>query len=151
MIFLILISFFRYKLTEAKAIKNCNEKTNDINPIDKEFRKVRRKLLDLVFPIDGYIENKKLLDCKIIGPANFYFFNGSNIFGSAFNKLDLVLCKDDAKIHNMISISNCQFVNCKFHRVTFFLSHSNVDEMFLDERIDWVTFSPAEIDNFKKG
>jgi len=151
MLLLLLMSFFRFKLVEAKAIKNWNERTSDINPLDNEFSKVRIRILDLVSPIDGCIDNKKFSDCEIIGPANIFFYGGGGIYGCVFSKLDLVLCKDDSEINNIIPISNFQFVNCRFHRVTFYLSPSTVDKMFLDENFNWVTLSPMEVDNLQRG
>src|SRR5262249_41363838 len=54
----------------AAAIDKWKSDVATINPLDKEFNRIRIKWSDLVHPITNRIKNKTFVDCELIGPAN---------------------------------------------------------------------------------
>jgi hypothetical protein len=113
----------RYAWVMASASKQWRENVSSVNPLESEFSKKRIKIEDLAHPITRIIENKRIIDCELLGPANIVLLSNNDISNIAFSHCDFVVIRDDAKITpaNAVFLNNTRITYGSLWNCTMFV------------------------------
>lgn len=102
---LYLAALTREKWIYAGIARERAKAGDAINPLEKEFHRHRIRLSDMVRPSTNYIRDKSFTDCQLIGPMTVNL-DGCDITQAGFINCNWLVCKDDAKIFNAITMKN---------------------------------------------
>ena len=114
------LAWFRTKWIQASAEKNWHRRTDFFNPLEKEFRSIRLKILDVANPVNNKIINKRFLDCELLGPANVVF-DGGTLHEATLQNVDFVVCRPDAYIQYPIHMKDCQVIGGSIAQCVIFI------------------------------
>lgn len=84
---LMALSWARYAWVRAGVQQKWAQNVDAFNPLDVEHRSKRIRILELMHPITKHIENKRLYDCELIGPANIFMYQHC-----MFNRIEFYDC-----------------------------------------------------------
>jgi hypothetical protein len=111
---------------KASAIRKWKEDVSGVNPLDKEFRGVRLKWLDIMNPVSRRIEGKSFHGCELMGPANLFFWQ--NVFNNRteFAGCTVVVLKkaEDGGVYpgsSSIMLKNVEIHNSSIYNCTIFI------------------------------
>lgn len=103
------------------AVREWRRRVDRVNPVDKEFTKVRINILDLANPVTNIIEGKRFIDCEILGPATLLMLGNGGFSHVTFQNVDFIPCRDSVRLFNVIVLVNCTFIGGTITRATVFL------------------------------
>lgn len=87
----------RYAWVHAKARNKWVEKTDEFNPMDRDFKDKRLLLSDLMHPLNKNIKGKRFYDCELIGPQNIFMYQNAYMKGVAFADCSIFVLWPDSK------------------------------------------------------
>jgi hypothetical protein len=105
----------------ARAAQKWSRDVDVVNPLAAEFHGQRIKLADLAHPITGRIQNKRFLDCELIG-AVVVMAGRTVIQDATFFNCDIVIARPDAFIQNVLVLEDCTIMGGQLLRSTIFFS-----------------------------
>lgn len=114
-------AWLRYTWFRADAMRKWKQAVDGVNPLAPEFQRQRVKLLDLSHPLFPVIENKRFIDCELLGPANIILMGKINLTNVAFLGCDLVVVKLGAVLANVIRLDNVQIFGGTISGCTIFV------------------------------
>lgn len=128
----------------AAARQRFYRQTDRFNPMDTLFQRQRIAIADLSNPMEQVINNKKFIDCEMIGPANILLLTStpgaSKIVGNKFNKFDAVVIDNDAAPQSSIAFVDCDFERCSFYNVVLLIQERNAaDANNAVNNMHWIT------------
>lgn len=130
LVYYILQLALRYK-TERDLMQNYKERNTSVNPLDDNFNKLRIKIADLAHPLTKKIENKKFINCQLIGPANIVMMGRGNLDSVAFLACDVIVIKEQSNIHNVIPLENVVIIGGEISNCTIYIVKQQADQFKL--------------------
>ena len=124
-----LVGSFRLKFATAAAMNKWQARVDAINPVAPEFHKQRVRLSDLTHPVTNSIEDKKLTDCDILGPANVALVSHVELNGVNFLACDFVVLRLKRRVYNVIKLNNVKIRGGTMSMVTLFIPPDMVDDL----------------------
>ena len=101
------------QLQIAGAIEKWKRDVVTINPLDRQFTRVRIAIRDLRHPANMFVDNKVFVDCELVGPGNIALLSGS-FNGVNFTDCDFVVIDDETKqVHTALGFRDCAVTNCQ--------------------------------------
>lgn len=133
---------------EAMVIEKWKDQVDTFNPLHRELNTVRFRLEDLAHPFTRRIENKRLIDCDMLGPANLFLSHNCSFEDLTFMSCDLVVTRQSVRILNVIVIEDVKIIGGTIHRATIFVHPSILDEILSMGSPEFVTLTGRkEIDD----
>lgn len=106
---------------ESAALTKWQERVDTTNPLSPEFHTKRIGWLDIAHPISRRIENKRFIDCEILGPANIVLVRDVQLDSVTFIDCDFVVVKPKAFVSNVVALENVKVIGGSIWRTTILL------------------------------
>jgi hypothetical protein len=97
------------------------EQVEAVNPLSPEIHTKRVRWLDIAHPISRRIQNKRFIDCEILGPANIVLVRDAQFDGITFNDCDFVVVKPNAIVSNVVALEIVKVIGGSIWRTTILL------------------------------
>jgi hypothetical protein len=100
-LFMLSLAWMRYAWVHARARQKWADQTDDFNPLERDFRNKRMRLFDLMHPLTKRIDNKRIYDCELLGPANLFLYRNFKMDGITFFDCTAVVLwpEADGRVH----------------------------------------------------
>lgn len=136
-------STIRNSILRGNVERISKTKSDNINPLDRQFTNRRIYIQDLVPLFSSVVEGKIFDGCEIIGPANI-FMAGHVSIGEDCKWLmsDFIIVKPGCHALNVIALKHCTFRNCTLAKLSLmippdgFFEHGNIASA------NWITPTP---------
>lgn len=106
---------------ESAAVAKWQEQVTAVNPLSPEFHTKRVGWLDIAHPISERIQNKRFIDCEILGPANIALIRDAQLDGVTFVDCDFAAVKPSAFVSNVVALENVKVIGGSIWRTTILL------------------------------
>lgn len=117
------------KSANARYVNLVSRPSSTINPLANSFEDSIIRVEDLRVPGVMIHENKLFKNCHFVGPGVLFFdgdrFNTVNLRDVG----DVIAVPDGTFFTGMVSLKDCTFNNCFFHRVTFILCEDAAEKL----------------------
>lgn len=127
----LLIAQVRLQWITASATRHWQDKVDYINPLDKEFNKVRLRLDDIAHPMYRRIANKKIYGCEIIGPASVFLHKNVIIAHNSVHGCSVVVLRqhNNGNVYpgGAFILEDVSIIHSDIDRITFFVTPDMVD------------------------
>lgn len=123
-----LFALFRLRLVQARATAEWKDAVTSVNPLDKEFHKIRVDLNDLKPPYEPFIRGKRFIDCEIIFRSNLMIRDHVHFTNMAFIGCDVIVYHPPQRINNITYVGSCEFVGGKLIGATIYIDPTLVSE-----------------------
>ena len=137
---LALIGGWRVNSAQAKMLARLSSDSSHFDPMASTFENKVLFLKDLVPPGRRHMENRKFINCEIIGPGNIVVCLNSaegvpSVFrGNIYYDVDCIQVDPAVNSNNAIYFPGCDFEKCKFY---------NLNLLFYDRYSqDWHWITP---------
>lgn len=118
----------RLRRAQATATEDWRQRVGDsVNPLSPEFHTKRLRIADIAHPINRRIENKRFIDCELIGPANLLPL-GVDIRGMEFINCDCVVVRNGVPIRNAVGLKNVTLLGGKIWQCTFLVPQKDIPQ-----------------------
>jgi len=117
-------------LAYRSAVDKWKQSVDGVNPLSPQFQGLRLRISDIAHPITHKVENKRFLDCEIIGPANLLLTGNGVWQDSSFLDCNIVPLRNKVRITlaNFIIMDAVHVINCKLWNCVLFMPPQVVPE-----------------------
>ncbi len=109
----------------GSALRKWATDVNDINPMDRDFRKKRMEFNSIAHPFSNSIEDKRFYDCDLIGPANIFLHQDLELHNVEYIGCDIVVLASDSSGRvspgNSIALRRVELHGCKVFGATIMI------------------------------
>ncbi|MDX7777055.1 hypothetical protein SJR98_03060 [Aeromonas hydrophila] len=117
------------KSANARYVSLVSRPSSTINPLANSFEDSIIRVEDLRIPGIMVHENKLFKNCHFVGPG-VLFFDGARFNVADFRDIgDVIPVPSGTLFTGMVSLKDCTFNNCFFHRVTFILCEDAAEQL----------------------
>lgn len=114
----------RVNLAKAEFARDLSARTQNINPLEDTFRKLRIEVNAFRTPTFDVAKGKVFIDCELRGPAVVLFMGYSNFSNAGFVNCEVVKIKDEAMIYNVVPFEDITVRGGKLYNLTILVPES---------------------------
>lgn len=141
-----LAALVRNAWLRARAFRRWRDVEHLVNPLDREFTRKRIRIDDFADPVRRDIENKRFVECQLLGPSVLFLEKNCTLTGVGFINCDLVVLPNNKKvlIQNAIAVRDIAMIDGAISNCVLII-RPDLYDMFKKNGANFISITPDEL------